>query len=65
MAGEKGFQLWLNYMKTWYDLDVPHVQFNCVDTETLRAAQHEPEKYEDGTVNHYGMDYSNGEIISV
>jgi benzylsuccinate synthase len=47
MAGEKGFQLWLNYMKTWYDLDVPHVQFNCVDTETLRAAQHEPEKYEE------------------
>jgi formate C-acetyltransferase/benzylsuccinate synthase len=47
MAGEKGFQLWLNYMKTWYDLEVPHVQFNCVDTETLRAAQHEPEKYEE------------------
>jgi formate C-acetyltransferase/benzylsuccinate synthase len=47
MAGEKGFQLWLNYMKTWYDLDVPHVQFNCVDTETLRAAQDEPEKYQE------------------
>jgi benzylsuccinate synthase len=47
MAGEKGFQLWLNYMKTWYDYDVPHVQFNCVDTETLRAAQHDPEKYQE------------------
>jgi benzylsuccinate synthase len=47
MAGEKGFQLWLNYMKTWYELEVPHVQFNCVDTETLREAQHEPEKYEE------------------
>ena len=45
MAGEKGFQLWLNYVKTWYDLGLPHVQFNCVDTETLRAAQREPEKY--------------------
>ena len=45
MAGEKGFQLWANYMKTWYDLGVPHVQFNCVDSETLRAAQMEPEKY--------------------
>jgi benzylsuccinate synthase len=47
MAGEKGFQLWLSYMKTWYDLDIPHVQFNCVDTETLRAAQDEPEKYQE------------------
>jgi formate C-acetyltransferase/benzylsuccinate synthase len=47
MAGEKGFQLWVNYMKTWYDLEVPQVQFNCVDTETLRAAQHEPEKYQE------------------
>ena len=47
MAGEKGFQLWLNYMKAWYDYDIPHVQFNCVDTETLRAAQVEPEKYQE------------------
>ena len=47
LAGEKGFQLWLNYMKTWYDLNVPHVQFNMVDNETLRAAQREPEKYQE------------------
>ena len=47
LAGEKGFQLWLNYMKTWYDLGVPHVQFNMVDNETLREAQREPEKYQE------------------
>ena len=47
MAGEKGFQLWMNYMKTWYDLNIPHVQFNMVDNETLRAAQREPEKYQE------------------
>ena len=47
LAGEKGFQLWLNYMKTWYDLGVPHVQFNMVDNETLRSAQREPEKYQE------------------
>ncbi|MDY6834072.1 MAG: pyruvate formate lyase family protein [Chloroflexota bacterium] len=47
LAGEKGFQHWLNYMKTWYDLGVPHVQFNMVDNETLRAAQREPEKYQE------------------
>ena len=45
MAGENGFQLWTNYMKTWYDLGIPHVQFNCVDTETMRQAQMEPEKF--------------------
>jgi len=45
MAGDKGFQLWANYMKTWYDLGIPHVQFNCVDSETLRVAQREPEKF--------------------
>jgi len=45
MAGEKGFELWLNYIKTWHDLGVDHVQFNLIDNETLRAAQKEPEKY--------------------
>ena len=47
LAGDKGFQLWMNYMKTWYDLNIPHVQFNMVDNETLRAAQREPEKYQE------------------
>ena len=47
LAGEKGFQIWMNYMKTWYDLNIPHVQFNMVDNETLRAAQREPEKYQE------------------
>jgi len=45
LAGEKGFGLWLSYIKTWYDLEINHVQFNMVDNETLLAAQREPEKY--------------------
>ncbi|MDY6844909.1 MAG: pyruvate formate lyase family protein, partial [Thermodesulfobacteriota bacterium] len=45
LAGEKGFELWRNYMMTWHDLGLNHVQFNMVDNETLRAAQKEPEKY--------------------
>ena len=45
LAGEKGFELWHNYIKTWADLGIDHVQFNMVDNETLRAAQKEPEKY--------------------
>ena len=43
--GEKGFTMWRDYMKTWHDLGINHVQFNMVDNETLYAAQKEPEQY--------------------
>ncbi|MFO7962464.1 MAG: pyruvate formate lyase family protein [Desulfobacterales bacterium] len=45
LKGEKGYQLWRAYMKTWADLGLDHVQFNMVSDETLRAAQKDPEKY--------------------
>ncbi len=45
LNGEKGFGLWNNYMKSWSDLGINHVQFNMVDNETLIAAQKEPEDY--------------------
>ncbi|MBI4763588.1 MAG: formate acetyltransferase [Deltaproteobacteria bacterium] len=45
LQGEKGYQLWRAYMKTWADLGIDHVQFNMVSDETLRAAQKDPEKY--------------------
>ncbi|MDY6844062.1 MAG: pyruvate formate lyase family protein [Thermodesulfobacteriota bacterium] len=45
LAGDKGFELWRNYIMTWHDLGINHVQFNMVDNETLRDAQKEPEKY--------------------
>jgi len=44
---EKGFDFWLAYMNTWYDLNCDHVQFNVVDTKDMRQAQVEPEKYPD------------------
>jgi len=47
MNSDKGFEIWLAYMNTWYDLNIDHVQFNVVRTEDMRAAQKEPEKYED------------------
>ncbi|MBN2283585.1 MAG: formate acetyltransferase [Deltaproteobacteria bacterium] len=47
LAGEKGYQLWKTYMKTWADLGLDHVQFNCVSDETLRSAQRDPEKYQE------------------
>ena len=47
LAGEKGYQLWRSYMRTWSDLGLDHVQFNMVDDATLRSAQRDPEKYQE------------------
>ena len=47
LSGEKGYQLWKAYMKTWAELGLDHVQFNMVDDATLRAAQKDPEKYQE------------------
>jgi pyruvate-formate lyase len=46
-SGEKGFEVWTSYMKTWHDLNIDHVQFNVVTNEEMRNAQKEPEKHED------------------
>ncbi len=34
-------------MKTWADIGMDHVQFNMVDDATLRAAQRDPEQYQE------------------
>ncbi|MDY6935040.1 MAG: pyruvate formate lyase family protein [Spirochaetota bacterium] len=47
LSGEKGYQLWKSYMRTWADLGIDHVQFNMVDDATLRAAQKDPEQYQE------------------
>jgi len=47
LSGEKGYQLWKAYMRTWADLGLDHVQFNMVDDATLRAAQKDPEQYQE------------------
>ena len=47
LAGEKGYQLWRAYMRTWADLGIDHIQFNMVDDSTLRSAQKDPEKYQE------------------
>jgi formate C-acetyltransferase/benzylsuccinate synthase len=47
LKGEQGYQLWKAYMRTWADLGLDHVQFNMVDDATLRAAQRDPEKYQE------------------
>lgn len=47
LQGEKGYEMWRSYIKTWAELGMDHVQFNVVDDKTLRAAQKEPENYQE------------------
>ena len=47
MRSSHGFDIWYAYMKTWHDLNIDHVQFNCVSNEEMKAAQREPEKHGD------------------
>jgi benzylsuccinate synthase len=47
MRSIHGFAIWKAYMDTWYDLKIDHVQFNCVSTAEMKAAQKEPEKHQD------------------
>ncbi|MDI6775963.1 MAG: glycine radical domain-containing protein [Syntrophales bacterium] len=41
-------KLFAEYLKEWYEkMTIPHIQFNVVNSETLRDAQQNPEKYPD------------------
>ena len=40
-------KLFASYLRTWADMGAYHVQFNVVDSKTLREAQLHPEKYTD------------------
>lgn len=39
--------VFLDYLRTWRDKKIPHVQFNVVDKETLMDAKSRPEAYQD------------------
>jgi formate C-acetyltransferase len=39
--------LFIDYLKTWREKKIPHVQFNVVDSETLIDAKRRPEEYQD------------------
>jgi formate C-acetyltransferase len=40
-------KLFAQYLRTWFDLGIGHIQFNVVDRDTLLDAQAHPEKYAD------------------
>jgi len=45
MAGEEGTEKLVNFIKTWCDLKLWHIQFNVLNQSTLVAAKKDPAKY--------------------
>lgn len=45
VAGEAGTEKLVQFIQAWHDLKLWHIQFNVLNTETLRAAQKRPEDY--------------------
>lgn len=49
-ATEIGVQKFANFLRTFVDLEIPHIQFNVVRKEDLIAAKKNPEQYRSLTV---------------
>lgn len=47
IAGEKGIDNLANLIRSYFDMDGHHLQFNIIDRETLLDAQKHPENYKD------------------
>lgn len=47
VAGEEGLVQMSNLIRTYFNLDGHHIQFNVIDKETLIKAQQNPEEYKD------------------
>lgn len=45
VAGEEGTKNLASFIRTWCDNKLWHIQFNIINSETLREAQKNPEKY--------------------
>lgn len=49
-AGKDGIKRLVDFIRTFVDQKIFHIQINLISSETLRAAQEEPENYQDLTV---------------
>ena len=47
VAGEQGLEQMANLIRTYFDMDGHHIQFNVIDRQTLINAQQHPEEYRD------------------
>lgn len=55
LEGPNGSRLLLSLIKTYFDLGGGHIQFNCVDSDTLKDAQENPDNYKDLVVRVAGF----------
>lgn len=47
VSGEEGLEQMANLVRTYFNMDGHHIQFNVIDRETLIRAQKNPEDYKD------------------
>ena len=47
VAGEQGLEQMANLIRTYFNMDGHHIQFNVIDRQTLINAQQHPEDYKD------------------
>lgn len=47
IAGDKGIENLADLVRSYFDMDGHHIQFNIIDKETLLDAQKHPENYKD------------------
>ena len=47
VAGEQGLEQMANLIRTYFNMDGHHIQFNVIDRQTLINAQKHPEDYRD------------------
>lgn len=47
VAGEQGLDIMTGVVRTYFNMDGHHIQFNVIDRETLLAAQADPEGHKD------------------
>ena len=45
MKGQEGSKRLVQFIRSWRDLKLWHIQFNVIDQETLIAARENPEQY--------------------
>lgn len=45
MKGKEGTEKLVHFIEAWRDLKLWHIQFNVLNSETLREAQKHPEDY--------------------
>ncbi len=54
-SGYSGVQKMVSFLKSFIELEVMQIQLNIVDAKKLRAAQNEPDKYQNLTVRLWGF----------